>query len=184
MHKIDNASANTVKPTRSGVGPKPDAYFDDALKTVVPADWLNAIQEEVSGVVEDAGMALDKADDTQLLVALKKLFYGAASVKHLTIPMTGSGYPMLQTIEVAHGLPSDDIQISLNVRKEGGTVDASQNFVSATSAQGDMVSFGAGPVFVNPPAAGLIKVYMFSNQGPDTQPIIASIECKLRDINP
>lgn len=42
--------------------------------TVVSADWLNdTCQEELCGVVEDAGLTLNKLDNTQLLQALKIL---------------------------------------------------------------------------------------------------------------
>lgn len=38
--------------------------------TIVTADWLNSMQEEVANVIEAAGITLDSADDTQLLQAL------------------------------------------------------------------------------------------------------------------
>lgn len=44
--------------------------------TVMTADWANAVQEEIAGVVEAAGMTLDKEDNTQLNTALQET-YGA-----------------------------------------------------------------------------------------------------------
>ena len=42
--------------------------------TVVSADWLNdTVQEELVGVVLDAGLVLNKLDNTQLLQALDVL---------------------------------------------------------------------------------------------------------------
>lgn len=38
--------------------------------TVVPHWWLNAVQEEIAGVVEAAGITLSKATNTQLLAAI------------------------------------------------------------------------------------------------------------------
>lgn len=42
--------------------------------TIVDADWLNAVQDELTNIVESAGIALDKEDSTQVLQALKTLF--------------------------------------------------------------------------------------------------------------
>lgn len=41
--------------------------------TVVSADFMNAIQEEIVGVIESQDISLSKSDDTQLLAALKSL---------------------------------------------------------------------------------------------------------------
>lgn len=41
--------------------------------TVVSADFMNALQEELVGVIESQDISLSKSDDTQLLAALKSL---------------------------------------------------------------------------------------------------------------
>lgn len=41
--------------------------------TEVTADWLETQQEEIANVVEAAGIELDKADNTQLLLAINAL---------------------------------------------------------------------------------------------------------------
>ena len=51
--------------------------------TVVTADWLNAVQEEIAGVIEGAGDTLDKPDNGQLLAAINTLI--AAAVAGFTI---------------------------------------------------------------------------------------------------
>jgi len=51
--------------------------------TTVTADWLNALQEEVAGVIEGAGDTLDKPDNGQLLAAINTLI--AAAVAGFTI---------------------------------------------------------------------------------------------------
>ena len=38
--------------------------------TIVTAAWTNAVQEEIANVVEDNGLVLDKADNTQLLQSI------------------------------------------------------------------------------------------------------------------
>lgn len=40
--------------------------------TEITGDWLNAVQEEIAAVIEDAGIALSPADRAQLLKALNK----------------------------------------------------------------------------------------------------------------
>jgi hypothetical protein len=48
--------------------------------TVVTADWLNAIQEEIANVVEAApGVTLEKSNNAQLLAALQTIGLGSSS---------------------------------------------------------------------------------------------------------
>lgn len=67
MHRIDTPGAT------------PDNRFTEGDPTIptaateVSAEWLNAVQEEVAAVIAGAGIALDKADNGQLLEAIKKL---------------------------------------------------------------------------------------------------------------
>lgn len=41
--------------------------------TVVNAQWMNAVQDEIVGVIEGAGLPLEKTDSTQLLAAISAL---------------------------------------------------------------------------------------------------------------
>lgn len=52
--------------------------------TVVTADWLNSVQEEVAHVIEGAGLALDSASTVQLLAAIKALAAAPGGVPVLT----------------------------------------------------------------------------------------------------
>lgn len=64
MHRIDTSTAT------------PDNRFtegDPAIPvpaTVVSADWLNAVQEELAAVITGAGLELDKAENDQLRQAI------------------------------------------------------------------------------------------------------------------
>ena len=64
MHRID------------GVGATPDNKFTQGnpgagvIATQVTDDIMNALQEEICGVIESTGAVLSKADNTQLLNAL------------------------------------------------------------------------------------------------------------------
>ena len=82
MYRIDN---NSAVPNASGVpapavvGPKINGYFTGGNPgggipaTIVDADWANAIQEEIGGVIEAGGFTLSKTDRTQLQQAIRAI---------------------------------------------------------------------------------------------------------------
>ena len=61
MQRIDNPPSDLF------IGGNP---YTGVLGTKVTAPWLNSLQEEISKVVEEAGLALDENDNTQLWQAL------------------------------------------------------------------------------------------------------------------
>ncbi len=67
MHMIDDQSA-----APGGLFTEGDPV-NGVPGTLVTADWLNAIQLELSNFIAGAGIALDKADNTQLLAAFRAL---------------------------------------------------------------------------------------------------------------
>lgn len=69
MFRVDNATAAATIPTPGPVGPTPNGFFADGV-TVLPADFLNAIQEELSYTIEESGATLSKTDRTQLKAAI------------------------------------------------------------------------------------------------------------------
>ena len=83
MYRIDNSTAAPALPTVAPVGPNVDGFFTKGdpttatPATIVDDDWLNAIQEEISYVIEFGGdLVLDKEDRTQLYQAIRKMFNG------------------------------------------------------------------------------------------------------------
>lgn len=91
MHRIDDPTAVPTLPA-----PRPQGtpgYFTGGAPgsngyaaTVVRYEFMNALQEEISAVIEQgAGMTLDKTNNAQLLAALRKLFVARTLV---TAPMT------------------------------------------------------------------------------------------------
>lgn len=84
MFRIDNATSAGSLPTPGAVGPNPDSYFtegDPGLAvpaTVVTADWLNALQEEIAYAIEQNGGTLDKTNRTQLKAAIDAACAAAA----------------------------------------------------------------------------------------------------------
>lgn len=79
MHRVDNATSAITRPVPQVVGPNPNGYYQN--NTVVDADWLNAVQEEIVGVILAAGMSLSKSYVTQLNEAIDvKIEEGIQSV--------------------------------------------------------------------------------------------------------
>jgi hypothetical protein len=99
MHRIDDPTASPTLPA-----PRPQGtpgFFTGGspgssgfAATVVRYEFMNALQEELSHVIEESGLVLNKTDNTQLLQALQKLFiYRALVTQDTTIyvnPTTGS----------------------------------------------------------------------------------------------
>lgn len=88
MYRTDNSSSVAVLPTPAAPGPKPNAFFTDnpaGRRTVMDADWCNAVQEEICYVIQQGGITLSKTDRTQLFDAIGLNFahnlvpYGVAS---------------------------------------------------------------------------------------------------------
>ncbi len=97
MHKIDSSGTSSTLPTPAAVGSL-IGYFTEAVPglgippTVVSADWLNAIQEEIVGVIEGAGLTLNKNSQSQLKTAIG-ILAGAGTV---TVSKTFSDSPITQ----------------------------------------------------------------------------------------
>jgi hypothetical protein len=102
MYRADHVSASTVLPPPTPPVTEPGGrYFQPGnpaggtLATVLQAEWLNMVQEEISNVVLDAGLVLDKANRNQLSQAISSL--------------TGQYLPL------AGGLMSGTIQFNLGL---------------------------------------------------------------------
>lgn len=79
MHRIDTPTAQADKfgPGKNGfTGGNPQT---GRLPTALNEDFFDAIQEEMAGVVEAAGVVLDKAKHNQLLTAIKALLLSRAN---------------------------------------------------------------------------------------------------------
>jgi hypothetical protein len=90
MYQIDNSSAAAMQPASTTPG-TPGFFTDGSAAggvqpTVVPAEWLNAIQQELLNILTSAGITQAKASFTQIAQAIQsgKLNYavdtGAANI--------------------------------------------------------------------------------------------------------
>ena len=73
MHRIDGPGATQDNRFTDG---DPTAGIPP---TIVTDDWANAVQEELSGVIEGAGLTLDKAKHDQLKAAIAKMITDRAA---------------------------------------------------------------------------------------------------------
>ena len=80
MHRIDNATAAVALPTPGAAGT--EGYFTQGSPTggvpatVVDADWLNMVQEELRSVVVAGGETPTKGTNNQLLAAIQAIAQG------------------------------------------------------------------------------------------------------------
>jgi hypothetical protein len=96
MYRIDNATVATTLPTPRIVGPNPNGFFTRGAPgvtaaTIVDDDWLNAVQEEISHVVEAAGLTLDKTNPHQLTLAVEALIASAGGASFYDIEAGANG---------------------------------------------------------------------------------------------
>ena len=79
MHRIDSSGALASLPAPASPGATA-GYFTGGnpglgqAATIVSADWLNAVQEELLAVMTAAGVAPSKTTRNQLLTSLEGLF--------------------------------------------------------------------------------------------------------------
>lgn len=77
MYRIDNSTAATAIPAPASPGSP--GFFTNGNPltgqpaTIVEADWMNSVQEEIAHVIETSGLILNKLDRTQLYQAITRL---------------------------------------------------------------------------------------------------------------
>lgn len=74
MHRIDSATARQDANGIGKTGFHDNADLPNQDATYFTPEWANALQEEIAGVIEGLGLALDKTDNGQLLAALVQQF--------------------------------------------------------------------------------------------------------------
>ncbi len=99
MFKIDNSTAATALPTPAAAGTP--GYFtggnpgSGVAATILDADFMNMLQEELNNVVTGAGLTPSKTTYNQVATALNTLYAklaGNAAQTFLVAPATASGH--------------------------------------------------------------------------------------------
>jgi len=152
MNRIDGPtrSAALPAPLPVGTGGASPGYFarGDLLTgtpyTTLDPDWANAVQEELVGVIEAAGITPDKANVAQLLAALQVLFVA-----------NGAGGVHIGTDQVSFPLPGGFIlkcgQYSAALNEQSLTI----NFDAAFPTK----CWAAVPIAVNSSATATRDVW-------------------------
>lgn len=99
MYRIDNSTAVATLPTPQPVGAQPNGFFQQ-YKTVIDADWCNAIQEELAYVIEATGGTLSKTDRTQLYGALQIIASTYGGTYTLPSNLDVAGYSIISTGDI------------------------------------------------------------------------------------
>ena len=78
MYRTDNPTSSPTLPPSQPVGPNPNSYFTigspgTVPATVVDADFMNSVQEEICNVITGAGITLTKTVRNQLSTAINEL---------------------------------------------------------------------------------------------------------------
>ena len=92
MERVCTSSAVAARPAATDDGGTPGFFTkgDPTDSPPIPAtkpgpEWFNRVQEEISAVIEGAGLVLDPADDTQLRQSIAAMIAGAVSSKAVKI---------------------------------------------------------------------------------------------------
>ncbi|WP_164496627.1 MULTISPECIES: carbohydrate kinase [Citrobacter] len=116
MYFVDNGSAVPVMPQVKPVSSATPQFFTEGGNGTPPTypgpDWFNIFQLELLNVLKEAQINPDKANHTQLVTAMKKLFLDASS--------NGSDIPdkaaFLSNLGLVGGLASDAVGRLIGVK--------------------------------------------------------------------
>jgi microcystin-dependent protein len=85
MNRVDTSTAAASPPTQDAVGTP--GYFTKGdpgtgtLATVPGQDWFNSVQEELIGIITAAGLTPSKANNAQLITAIKAISSAPGTVE-------------------------------------------------------------------------------------------------------
>jgi hypothetical protein len=94
MYQIDNPSAVVTQPASTAAGTA--GFFTDGNPaagvpaTIVPAEWLNAVQEEMVNVLAAAGIAQSKSAFNQLAAAIRATSPPVGSARGVRMSVTAA----------------------------------------------------------------------------------------------
>jgi hypothetical protein len=132
MHRIDNITAIDTPPTPSPIGTNPNGYFD---RTTISVDFLNSLQGEISHVIEEAGLTLDKANTSQLLEAIEQIVLDAGVI----VPDGGAG-DILNVNDYDILSSTGDVDIDADVNDL--IINANNVYGSGTLGDGTILKLG------------------------------------------
>lgn len=94
MHRIDTSTAQKDKFGSGKNGFTGGNPQTGELPTALDADFFDSVQEEIAAVIEAAGITLAKANNAQLLTAMKALVGPGRLLNIQSFPITGNYIPV------------------------------------------------------------------------------------------
>lgn len=156
MHRIDTSTAQVDKFGAGKNGFTGGNPQTGELPTALDADFFDSLQEEVSTVIEGAGVALDKSKNNQLLAALNLLFKQPVNYPGIV----GQSRNARMTVAAASSI-GDFLADELIVNSALG---GNQYRLKSVSARITLTTIGAGGMATGSvPATGYVAVYVIYN---------------------
>lgn len=156
MHRIDTSTAQVDKFGAGKNGFTGGNPQTGELPTALDADFFDSLQEEVSTVIEGAGVALDKSKNNQLLAALNLLFKQPVNYPGIV----GQSRNARMTVAAASSI-GDFLADELIVNSALG---GNQYRLKSVSARITLTTIGAGGMATgSAPATGYVAVYVIYN---------------------
>lgn len=156
MHRIDTSTAQVDKFGSGKNGFTGGNPQTGELPTALDADFFDSIQEEISGVVEGAGIALDKSKNNQLLTALKALFAQPVNYPGIVGQSRNARMSVTSASAVADFL-ADELVVN-------AALGGSQYRLKNVGSRITLSTKGVGGMDTgSPPATGYVAVYVIYN---------------------
>lgn len=157
MYQIDNSTAAATQPASSAPGTA--GWFTDGsvgggvAPTIVPAEWLNAVQAELCNAIKNQGLSLSKSTFNQLATAMNCFMPTVGSMRNARMYLAAAASSATFT--------ADQIVV-------GTTLSAQPFLLSNFSESINLAATGAGGMDTgSAPVSGYVGLYAIYN--PTTQ---------------
>ncbi|EOU3147233.1 hypothetical protein AB8884_10515 [Yersinia enterocolitica] len=155
MHRIDTPTAQVDK-----FGAGKNGFTRGNPQTGVPAtalddDYFDAVQEELAGVVEAAGMTLKKTDRAQVLAAIKLLIGSETNTKYLKVASNLAEIKAAGAAAVSAALTNLGLSDAAHLSQLTGVIGTSRNAKMSVTAASSTATFTADELIVQTALGGL-----------------------------
>lgn len=155
MHRIDTPTAQVDK-----FGAGKNGFTRGNPQTGVPAtalddDYFDAVQEELAGIVEAAGMTLKKTDRAQVLAAIKLLIGSETNTKYLKVASNLAEIKAAGAAAVSAALTNLGLSDAAHLPQLTGVIGTSRNAKMSVTAASSTATFTADELIVQTALGGL-----------------------------
>ncbi|CNC79856.1 MULTISPECIES: hypothetical protein [Yersinia] len=155
MHRIDTPTAQVDK-----FGAGKNGFTRGNPQTGGPAtalddDYFDAVQEELAGLVEAAGITLKKTDRAQVLAAIKLLIGSETNTKYLKVASNLAEIKAAGVTAVSAALTNLGLSDVAHLPQLTGVIGTSRNAKMSVTAASATVTFTADELIVQTALGGL-----------------------------